>query len=551
MLRSEEDVSRSPFVVLHSQGYPRRSYRDQKQGYARWNLAFHSRGIYVWAFASCLVNDENDRANFFNFCKARGIRTVLLSAEELTEGSRKYDRYKDFIAVAHSSHYDMQVHALFANMSGSWTKNHSEVKDRVMAILSYNSTHPNYKFDGIHLDIEFNSETYSPWDIDHPGASDDYVGLLTGLKNYSPDGESMRSQGMTLGIATEHWWSNHYSHQVETLIEVDDLDYFIILAYRDHVGGEDGIRSISEHQVRHANSIGKSVAIALETQEMRDSKDTPQEEDKIKAKETFFEEGKAAFEKAIEELDNTQELAGFVVHYYGSYVLWYMIDQTSIKFSDSAYEPGETLTATVKIRRADNFASRVVRVGFSVRDPLGEVFPDESDPEEDTSKETVFTAVDREKTVSLSWTIPLDARLGQYDATITVWDTDYNYAGHNYEKKCDRPKWVELDKWGWQANAFEVGKDLLIYPNPCYPGRGQIVTIANLSLSSEVRIYIYDLGGNSVRTLGESETTVERTSKTAIWDCRNDNGELVARGIYIYFVASATGKRTGKIALIK
>ena len=112
MLRSEEDV---------------RSYRDQKQEYATWNLAFHSRGIYVWAFASCLVNDENDRANFFNFCKARGIRTVLLSAEELTEGSRKYDRYKDFIAVAHNSHYDMQVHALFANMSGSWTKNHTEV----------------------------------------------------------------------------------------------------------------------------------------------------------------------------------------------------------------------------------------------------------------------------------------------------------------------------------------------------------------------------------------------------------------------------------------
>ncbi|MCW3987802.1 MAG: T9SS type A sorting domain-containing protein, partial [Candidatus Bathyarchaeota archaeon] len=107
------------------------------------------------------------------------------------------------------------------------------------------------------------------------------------------------------------------------------------------------------------------------------------------------------------------------------------------------------------------------------------------------------------------------------------------------------------DKWGRQGNAFEVRKNLLVYPNPCYPGRGQVVTIANLSLSSEVRIYIYDLGGNLVRTLGESETTVEGASKTALWDCRNDNGELVARGIYIYFVASATGKRTGKIALIK
>jgi hypothetical protein len=527
------------------------NYHDGKPKYTRFVPPFQSRGTYVWAFASSLVSDKNDKEDFLNFCKARGIRTVLLSAERLAEAAREYDKYREFIAVAHSNYYNMQVHALFANMSGSWTKYHSEVKDRVAAILSYNSTYPKYKFDGIHLDIEFNSETYGLWDIDHPHDSDDYVGLLTGLKSYSPNGESMRSQGMALSIATGHWWSNSYPRQVEALIEVNDLDYFVILAYRDHVGGKDGIKSISEHQVRHANSIGKSVAIALETQEMRDEKDTPQEEDKIKAKETFFEEGKAEFEKAIKELDNTQELAGFVVHYYGSYVLWYMIDQRGISFSDSAYEPRETVTVTVNIRKADNLASRVVRVSLNVRDPLGKIFPEESDQEENISEQVVFTADDREKTISLNWTVPPDPILGQYDAVITVWDTDYNYAGHNNEKKSDRGKWIELDRWGWQMNAFAVRKDLLTYPNPCYLDRGQVVTIANLPLDSEAKIYIYDLGGNLVRTLGESEAHIEGGSKAVIWDCRNDNGKLVARGIYVYLVPGATKKNTGKIAIIK
>mgnify|MGYP001032363695 CR=1 FL=1 len=549
--KSQEETSKSTFISSHFQRYPDTNLTDRKSRYAKGASPFHSRAMYVWEFVSSLVNNRNDRESFFDFCKARSIKTVFVSAHELIEGVEQYDKYRDFIAVAHSSYYNMEVHALFANMSGSWTRKHSELKDRVAVILDYNSAYPSHKFDGIHLDIEFNSATYSPWDIDHPDDSDDYVGLLTDLKDYSPNGESMRSQGMALSVATEHWWSNDYGPQVEALIEVNDLDYFNILAYRDHVGGEDGIRSISEHQVRHANSIGKSVAIALETQEMRDSKDTPQEEDKEKAKETFFEEGKAAFEKAIKELYSTEELAGLVVHYYGSYVLWYMIDQMSIGFSNSAYEPAEVVTAIVNIRKADNLASRVVKVGLSVRDPQGRVFPDESDSGEDTLEEVVFITADREKTVSLSWTILPDATLGRYDATIVVWDIDYNYAGMSNEKKCDRERWVELDRWGWQSDVFKVRKDIVVYPNPCYPDRGQVVTIANLSFDSEVRIRIYDLAGDLVRALGKAETTIQGGSRTAIWNCRNDDGKLVSRGIYVYFILDGTEKRIGKIAIIK
>ena len=98
---------------------------------------------------------------------------------------------------------------------------------------------------------------------------------------------------------------------------------------------------------------------------------------------------------------------------------------------------------------------------------------------------------------------------------------------------------------------FKVRKDIVVYPNPCYPDRGQVVTIANLSFDSEVRIRIYDLAGNLVRTLGEGETIVQGESRTAIWNCRNDDGKLVSRGIYIYFILDGTEKRIGKIAIIK
>jgi len=98
--------------------------------------------------------------------------------------------------------------------------------------------------------------------------------------------------------------------------------------------------------------------------------------------------------------------------------------------------------------------------------------------------------------------------------------------------------------------SFAVSLPLIIYPNPCYLNQGGIVTFSNLPLESEVRVYIYDLGGSLVRLLEETDAVIEGGSKVATWDLKNDNGELVTRDIYIYYIPSATEKRTGKIAII-
>ena len=101
------------------------------------------------------------------------------------------------------------------------------------------------------------------------------------------------------------------------------------------------------------------------------------------------------------------------------------------------------------------------------------------------------------------------------------------------------------------ASSFTVSLPLIIFPNPCYLNQGDVVTIANLPLQSEVRVYIYDLGGSLVRVLGETDAVIEGGSKSVTWDLRNDREEIVARGIYIYFIPGATEKKTGKIAIIK
>jgi len=99
--------------------------------------------------------------------------------------------------------------------------------------------------------------------------------------------------------------------------------------------------------------------------------------------------------------------------------------------------------------------------------------------------------------------------------------------------------------------SFKVSLPVVVYPSPVYPDRGDVVKIANLPLNSVV--YIYSIVGELIRALDTpGEVVEEGGSATAIWDCRNDFGEMVARGVYIYYCPKVIGNRkTGKSAIIR
>jgi len=172
--------------------------------------------------------------------------------------------------------------------------------------------------------------------------------------------------------------------------------------------------------------------------------------------------------------------------------------------------------------------------------------------------------------VSFSWTgsddtTPTEDLVYQYklegyeDESWSNWtsgtSTTYSLASGNYTFKV-RAKdkignYPDEDSDATAKYSFKVSLPIIVYPNPCYPSKGQKVTIANIPLSSKV--YIYTISGELVRILDDAtEIVSEGGSVTATWDLRNDAGEKVAQGIYIYLVPEAAGdRRTGKIAIIK
>jgi len=88
-------------------------------------------------------------------------------------------------------------------------------------------------------------------------------------------------------------------------------------------------------------------------------------------------------------------------------------------------------------------------------------------------------------------------------------------------------------------------RDVKIYPNPFRPLEGHKGVIFN-ELPDEAKIRIFTIAGELVR---KSQAIREGSW---FWDGKNEEGEEVARGIYIYLIVDNTGnKKIGKIAVIK
>ncbi|MBA7469796.1 hypothetical protein ES707_05070 [subsurface metagenome] len=105
----------------------------------------------------------------------------------------------------------------------------------------------------------------------------------------------------------------------------------------------------------------------------------------------------------------------------------------------------------------------------------------------------------------------------------------------------------------------EVVYGIMNFPNPFRPAQAPETTICFTTKEpvAERNIDIYNLAGELVHRAPETGILVgaigpeNRRVYKYKWDGRNDYGEKVASGIYIYVVNADGSKKTGKLALIK
>ena len=90
------------------------------------------------------------------------------------------------------------------------------------------------------------------------------------------------------------------------------------------------------------------------------------------------------------------------------------------------------------------------------------------------------------------------------------------------------------------------------YPNPFDPSEGPVTFHYRLKVPSAVTISIYDLNGRKIRVLLEKDKTINGIEYTAHWDGRDEAGNIVPDGMYLYVIGTgARDRMTGRIIIMK
>ncbi|HAF78089.1 MAG TPA: hypothetical protein DCG42_12305, partial [Maribacter sp.] len=112
----------------------------------------------------------------------------------------------------------------------------------------------------------------------------------------------------------------------------------------------------------------------------------------------------------------------------------------------------------------------------------------------------------------------------------------------------ERLQWMDQEMLSTADVSF-IPKEYRLYdayPNPFNP----ITNIGyEIPKKGHVSVLIYDMLGNRVRTLANG--IQEASNASIIWNGRDDGGELVSAGVYIYQIQSGTFSQTKKMVLLK
>jgi len=101
---------------------------------------------------------------------------------------------------------------------------------------------------------------------------------------------------------------------------------------------------------------------------------------------------------------------------------------------------------------------------------------------------------------------------------------------------------------------FEGPLETKLYPNYPNPFNPETWIPYQLAEDTEVKIRVYDVSGHLVRTVFSGHQAVGyylSRNQAAYWDGRNEVGERVAGGVYIYELKTDTFQQTGRFVLIK
>ena len=213
----------------------------------------------------------------------------------------------------------IQVHALL----GSWPlhteryifpENREQALLMVQRVLDYNHTAPALaRFDGINLDIE--PHILDDWST----RKVEYLQMFLNVSEAWMLLKRQMNETLQMGPAMAFWLDGidveHAGRSKPASEHLQDIyDHVVLMDYRDHAEGPDGILSHASHELDYARKIGKRVMLGVET--------SPSDIRKLSFNHMTPSQMTHELDLVSQELSDHPAFAGFVVHHYGSYRTW-------------------------------------------------------------------------------------------------------------------------------------------------------------------------------------------------------------------------------------
>ena len=241
------------------------------------------RALWVW---------DGPVEGVIDFATSNGISALYLHTPP---GFSRDEAYEPFITEAHSAGLDV----LATGGDPSWSTDASTWSSWVDEIVDFGG------FDGIVFDVE--PHTLPQWESRRQNRL--IRSYLSALQS-----ASLQAGSLPTFTTVPFWWDDPaFKSKKHLLVEhvLDRTDGIIIMAYRDHALGIDGIVEHSQTEADLASAAGKQFTIGVETGFAGLNKVS------------FFEEGAAAMEIELGLVEaafaTTPGHWGISIHHFASY----------------------------------------------------------------------------------------------------------------------------------------------------------------------------------------------------------------------------------------
>lgn len=256
------------------------------------------KGTWIWD--SQII--KQDQEKIISFAKMKGVTSVYLQVNRDIDPAI----YEGFIRKAKSE--GIQVEALEGRPEWVYKSKQEDIRKFITWVKTYNSfVGPEASFTGLHFDIE--PHALSEWKKDNKAIIESWMDNLRLIE------KETRGSGLKIAIDVPYWLNTinvpgkDYSMSAWLL---EKFDCLVIMNYRNHALGSNGIVENAQAMLREASTLKKKVVVAVETVKSTEG-----------PRVSFFSMSNEVMEKELQSAHNQlaryASYAGFAVHDFKSW----------------------------------------------------------------------------------------------------------------------------------------------------------------------------------------------------------------------------------------